>query len=221
MADVNASAGALQVQAERWCLPGVVGIVLIAACPVRFLEVEMDIFLIRQCALIPLSRKTSTVSADRFGTGFRHGQADLTPTAIDDLGASIHQGFVACIYKRVIVVRAVAVKPDDPMYILAGIKGAGVYASTGGGGSWNASVAGLEPNGSLHDIVFDPVETHKVYVSDYFSGMYVSSDGGDSWTQINDGIKNRMILALSISPDGQHVYAASNGGGICSPVSFQ
>src|SRR5215470_2085768 len=88
---------------------GVVGIVLIAAWPVSSLEVEMDIFLIRQCPLIPLTRKTSAVSANRFRTGFRHGEANLTPTAVDDLGASIHQAFVARIDERVIVVGAVAV----------------------------------------------------------------------------------------------------------------
>lgn len=85
------------------------GIELIAAYPVGFPEIEMDEFLIGQRSLIPLARQASAVGADRPRAGFRHGEDDLTPAAVDDLGASIHQGFVAGVDVRVIVVRPVAV----------------------------------------------------------------------------------------------------------------
>ena len=112
------------------------------------------------------------------------------------------------------VVRTVAVSPDDPQHVLVGVEGIGVYVSTDGGGTWQEGVAGLEANGSLHDIVFDPTNTQVVYTSDYLSGVYRSTDGGLTWTQINDGLRARSAMGLSISADGQHLYVATNGEGI-------
>ena len=112
-----------------------------------------------------------------------------------------------------VAVRAVAVSPADTQRVLAGIDGWGMYASNDGGDSWHASYAGLEPNGSLHDIVFDPTNPQVVYTSDHFSGVYRSIDCGLTWVQINDGLHNRSVNGLSISADGQHLYAATDGEG--------
>jgi photosystem II stability/assembly factor-like uncharacterized protein len=111
-------------------------------------------------------------------------------------------------------VRTVEIDPADSQHILAGVDGLGVYASSDGGKSWEASYAGLEPNSSLHDIVFDPTNSLVVYASDYQSGVYRSMNGGQTWQQINNGLRNRAATALSISDDGQHLYAATNGEGV-------
>ena len=112
------------------------------------------------------------------------------------------------------MVRAVEVSPFDADHILAALEGFGVYVSTDGGQQWQSGVAGLEPNGSIHDIVFDPTNPVIVYVSDYFSGVYRSNDGGMSWTQMNNGLSTRSVTGLAISGDGQHLYTATNGGGV-------
>jgi photosystem II stability/assembly factor-like uncharacterized protein len=111
-------------------------------------------------------------------------------------------------------VRAVAVDPADTQHVLAGVEGLGVYSSTDGGGTWQPSYAGLEANNSLHDIVFDPTNSQVVYTSDHFSGVYRSIDGGLTWVQINDGLRTRSVNGLSISTDGQHLYAATDGEGV-------
>lgn len=112
------------------------------------------------------------------------------------------------------MVRAVAVNPTDPEYILAAVEGLGIYISTDGGQIWQAGVAGLEPNGSIHDIVFDPQNPKKIYTSDYFSGVYRSIDGGYTWVKINNGLHTRSVTGLSISADGNHMYAATHGEGV-------
>jgi photosystem II stability/assembly factor-like uncharacterized protein len=111
-------------------------------------------------------------------------------------------------------VRAVAISPNDSQYVLAGLDGMGIYASSDGGNSWQPSNAGLEPNGSLHSIVFDPANPQNAYASDHASGVYRSTDGGHTWIRINDGLTNRAATGLTISPDGQYLFVATDGQGV-------
>jgi len=112
------------------------------------------------------------------------------------------------------LVRTVAVNPNNPLHILTGLEGLGIYVSRDGGETWQIGYAGLESNGSLHDIVFDPIDSDIVYTSDYYSGIYRSVNGGDSWEKINNNLSNRACLGLSVSSNGQHLYAATDGGGV-------
>jgi photosystem II stability/assembly factor-like uncharacterized protein len=111
-------------------------------------------------------------------------------------------------------VRAVVVSLSTPPRILAGVDGHGVYVSDDSGQTWQDGLAGLEPNGSLHDVVVDPTNPQIVYASDHSSGVYQSSDGGFTWVRINDGLLNRAGMGLAISADGQHLYLATDGGGV-------
>jgi xyloglucan-specific exo-beta-1,4-glucanase len=112
------------------------------------------------------------------------------------------------------MVRTVAVSPANRQRVLAGAEGWGMYASSDGGDTWQASYAGLEPNSSLDDIVFDPTNAQVVYCSDFRSGVYRSTDSGATWTKINQGLRNRTATDLSISADGQHLYVATDGEGV-------
>jgi photosystem II stability/assembly factor-like uncharacterized protein len=111
-------------------------------------------------------------------------------------------------------IRTTAVDPKDSQYLLTGLEGIGIYMSSNGGQTWNTGYAGLEPNGSLHDIVFDPVNSNIVYTSDFYSGVYRSTDRGLTWTQINNGLRTRAAMKLSISSDGQHLYVITDGEGV-------
>ncbi len=111
-------------------------------------------------------------------------------------------------------VRAVSVNPADPQKVLAAVEPTGIYLSADGGETWAQASAGLEPNSAIHDIEFDPQNSQVVYISDTFSGMYRSTDGGRTWLRINTGLDNRAVLGLAISTDGQHLYVATDGGGV-------
>jgi len=53
-----------------------------------------------------------------------------------------------------------------------------------------------------------------IYAADFSLGAYVSPDRGESWYPINDGLTNRAVCALSLSPDGGMLFAATSGDGV-------
>ena len=110
--------------------------------------------------------------------------------------------------------RTAGISPKNSNMLFAGVELKGFYLSQDGGISWQQVSSGLEPNGSHRDLVFDPSNPQIVYLADLFSGVYRSTDGGISWEKINSGLSTRAVTSLSISSDGQHLYAGTNGEGV-------
>ena len=90
----------------------------------------------------------------------------------------------------------------------------GVYKSTDGGVTWQVKNYDMDPNEPITSIVIDPVRPNVVYAGSLFSGMYLSEDGGDTWRLLNDGLRTRAVAALSISSDGETLYAGTQGEGV-------
>ncbi len=109
---------------------------------------------------------------------------------------------------------AVTVHPSRSNEVYAGLALAGLYRSQDGGATWQPSSAGLNPEASVSDIVFDPTDPQVMYVADRFSGVYRSSDGGATWFPTNNGLRTRVVNALAVSSDGQHLYAGTEGEGV-------
>jgi len=109
---------------------------------------------------------------------------------------------------------AAAVHPGEPHVLYAGFERAGVYRSDDFGQSWQPLPAGLNPEASVSHILFDPANSEVMYVADKLSGVYRSDNGGAIWAGINDGLRVRAVNALSLSTDGAHLYAATEGEGV-------
>jgi hypothetical protein len=45
------------------------------------------------------------------------------------------------------------------------------------------------------------------------SGVWVTVDGGNTWSQQNNGLRMRRVSALRFTPDGKRLIAGLNGGG--------
>jgi len=108
----------------------------------------------------------------------------------------------------------------------------GVYRSTDGGRSWTQVLYRDEQTGAI-DVTFDPNDSHIVYAALWQarrlpwnfssggpgSGLYRSTDGGVSWTQLTGnglpaGILGRIHISVSAA-DSKRVYAmieAHEGG---------
>ncbi len=111
-------------------------------------------------------------------------------------------------------VMSVSVHPADPNRVFAGLLFGGMRASADGGVSWSVVAAGMAPEAIVSAILYDPLQPSVLYAADRMSGVYRSSDGGVSWQAINDGLRMRSVNKLALTPDGAHLYAATEGEGV-------
>ena len=118
-------------------------------------------------------------------------------------------------------VRAVAVHPDDPSVIYAGVHD-GPYRSTDGGDTWER--LGFAPTDQpVWSIAFDPNDARVMYLGVGPAMLYRSDDGGDNWTLVSGaaieerlqmGFPTRMI-SIAIDPtDAGSIFAGVEVGGV-------
>jgi photosystem II stability/assembly factor-like uncharacterized protein len=122
-------------------------------------------------------------------------------------------------------VRALAVHPSDPMTVYIGVAAGGIWKTTNGGTSWTAlgdTLASL----SFGAIAIDPSNPNTVYAGageimwsfnpNIYDGrgLYKSTDGGATWTQITNGIGSTTHFgAIQVSPhNSNNVFAALGSG---------
>lgn len=100
----------------------------------------------------------------------------------------------------------IAVKPDNPDVVYFGTNLA-AYKSTNGGGAWNA-ITYWYPNNPLqlpdihadhHAIAFGNSADTVFYCTD--GGLYKSTNGGTSWTEINGDMVCTQIYRMSNDPN--------------------
>jgi photosystem II stability/assembly factor-like uncharacterized protein len=89
-----------------------------------------------------------------------------------------------------------------------GIYGGGVYRSIDNGNTWFK--VGLNRISVLS--IVDDLEG-KLYAGTTYSGVYLSTNSGDNWTQVNSGLTHSIVNALAIDPGG-YIFAGTSGGGV-------
>ncbi len=125
----------------------------------------------------------------------------------------------------------ILVDPRDPDLVYVAAEGPlwssggerGVYKTTDGGGSWKQVLA-VSPATGATDLAFDPRDPDVLYAAAYQrrrhvwsllaggpeSGIYKSSDGGESWRELTNGLPEGDMgkIGLAVSPvDPDVVYA--------------
>jgi len=117
-------------------------------------------------------------------------------------------------------VKSLVIHTLNPDLMFAGIAeeselgGQGVYRSIDGGETWTQQGAGMEPNARVMSVVVDPNDVDIAYACDHLSGVYVSTNGGDHWLDINKDLNHRTMNVLSLSDDGTALYAGTMGAGV-------
>ena len=99
------------------------------------------------------------------------------------------------------------------------------YYSTNAGQSWDKTDIDGVGNDDFYgaDVFADPVDPDKVYISGSgYSGVspvYVSSNNGQSFTPLNNGIPETLVYKLTLSDDGEYLFAATEVGAYVMPTS--
>jgi hypothetical protein len=93
--------------------------------------------------------------------------------------------------------------------------GAHVWKSVNAGQTWSSidgTGAGALPDIPVHSIAVSPTNPNRLYIGTD-AGVFVSSDGGTSWSEENTGFANVVTEALALSTDGSQLYAFTHGRG--------
>jgi photosystem II stability/assembly factor-like uncharacterized protein len=117
--------------------------------------------------------------------------------------------------------QTLAIDPLTPANLYAGTFGGGLFKSTDGGVNWAAANNGINGSnaGYVTAIAVDPTNSATVYAGTGYSlggGMiYKSTNGGGSWSAVNNGVPSFQISGLIVSATAPAtVYAATTGGGV-------
>jgi photosystem II stability/assembly factor-like uncharacterized protein len=111
-------------------------------------------------------------------------------------------------------IHGIAIDPTTPTTLYAGTFNAGVFKSTDGGITWEATNTGLTDL-KVQTLVIDPSSPMTVYVGTQSAGVFRSTSGGGNWTASNTGLTNLNVLDLQINPSTPLIlYAGTLGGGV-------
>ncbi|HRF55731.1 MAG TPA: hypothetical protein PK027_14895, partial [Aquimonas sp.] len=112
-------------------------------------------------------------------------------------------------------VTAVAFSPDGGTRYA--INDNGAFFRQVGAGAWSQRTTGLPDNHFFfgNRILADGVRANTLYVagSGYSGpGVFVSTNNGDSFSPISNGLPSTMVFDLAMSADGEHLFAATQLG---------
>jgi len=122
--------------------------------------------------------------------------------------------------------------------ILSLAQGSGglLYAGTPAGifkgvadGSANWVSIGVPAMGSVTSIAVDPVDAQTIYATSATGGIFKSTDGGTTWSTINQGLTTTDIRSILVHPKNKNlIYAggvgtlfqSTDGGGRWTPIDL-
>ncbi|MBZ5637409.1 MAG: Ig-like domain-containing protein [Acidobacteriia bacterium] len=115
-----------------------------------------------------------------------------------------------------------AIDPDDPDTLIAGVYNAGVWKSTDGGSTWTQKTAGLPLSSAMGRVALaiDPAESETVYavfesITDQRQlGAYRSDDGGETWTSLPNIVQGSSSCEGNVLDD--ICTYAGPGAGFCN-----
>ena len=117
----------------------------------------------------------------------------------------------------------ILIDPRNPKRMWTATSAVGVFRTDDGGETWQPRNAGLArvPTGQpyeevgycVHKMVLDPENPDTLYMQEH-GGVFRSTDGGDSWTPIEEG----LTLQEGDAPFGFPIVVAPNGDLFLAPL---
>ena len=91
--------------------------------------------------------------------------------------------------------------PHDASFWLAATQKGGVFRSTDGGLTFEATPRDPAAGRNLYDIAFDPADARRIAVCGWGPGVLVSEDGGLTWNARNQGLPRPDVWSVAFDPD--------------------
>ncbi len=130
---------------------------------------------------------------------------------------------------------AIAFAPSAPTTVYAGSTGyysagsfdpaqpgKGIYVTFNGGQTWSSANDSLSRDASVYGLAVDPGDAQVVFAASTNQGLLRTSDGGQSWQQVQGGLPVDSTLSVAVSPAGsglvlvglqnRGVYRSTDGG---------
>jgi photosystem II stability/assembly factor-like uncharacterized protein len=85
----------------------------------------------------------------------------------------------------------------------------GIYSSTDYGENWDWANINIHEYPRIQSLV---KKGTNIYAGSYYYGIYLSTNNGDTWVIVNNGLTNLSISSFAVS--GEKVFAATFGGGV-------
>jgi hypothetical protein len=126
-------------------------------------------------------------------------------------------------------IRSIRQSPTDPGRWLLGLHNSGIAVSTDGGASWRYA-AGALADRSIYQAEFDPVNSDVMYAGGWQTGVYRSTDFGNTWRSLTPSWDEASLNVHSIAVSrrypgrilagtmGGGMYVSRDGGASWSPV---
>jgi photosystem II stability/assembly factor-like uncharacterized protein len=111
---------------------------------------------------------------------------------------------------------SLAADPSSPNTIYAGVDFYGLYRSTNAGTSWQLVVDRQGLNGPDEPVTkcveVDPNNSQRIFMGDYWNGLWLSEDGGQTWLQTTaPGLEGDSVQDIVALPNGR-IWAAYADG---------
>lgn len=109
-----------------------------------------------------------------------------------------------------LTIAALAMVPNNPNVVYASTL-SGVFRTVDGGANWY----GTEDVEGAVTLVIDPQDTNVVYAGlSPAGGVFKTSDAGDTWVEVTNGMGEPAVFSLAIDPSNSKVlYAGTQGSG--------
>ena len=70
-------------------------------------------------------------------------------------------------------------------------------------------------SGNVWALVIHPITPDTLYAGTNGFGVFKTTSGGSSWTELNTGLTNKGVHALALNPTAPgDLYAGTGGGGV-------
>ena len=113
-----------------------------------------------------------------------------------------------------VIVNDVLIDPRRPSHLLLATDRGGILSSDDGGATFTASNRGFTHR-QVSALLVDHADPSVIFAGllndKEFGGVFVSRDRGQNWTQLNDGLDGRDVLALRQTGDGSLLAGTDRG----------